>query len=95
MLKHLRPMLVRSALLCVACGAAGPAMAASGFGMHPGPKIIMAPRYVPSAPSRSGLSRRPFQGDRLAAHRFRGRGGLIGVGDESGEEPVPVPVEGG
>ncbi|MFI5015588.1 MAG: hypothetical protein ACHQAY_24905, partial [Hyphomicrobiales bacterium] len=46
-------------------------------------------------PSRSGLSRRPFQGDRLAAHRFRGRGGLIGVGDESGEEPVPVPVEGG
>jgi hypothetical protein len=92
MLKHLRPMLVRCALLCIACAAAEPALAASAFGMHTGPKIIMAPRYVPSARSRFDLSRRLLQRDQLDGHHFRGESGLIGTGDAPVE--VPVPVEG-
>ncbi len=95
MLEHLRPMLTRCVLLSFACVMAPSAMAASAAGMLARPKIITAPRFVPSAPGRGAFRGRELQRDRLAAHRFRGRLGGIGIGDGEGAYPVPVPVGGG
>jgi hypothetical protein len=95
MLEHLRPMLTRCVLLSFACVMAAPAVEASAAGMLARPKIITAPRFVPSAPGRGAFRGRELQRDQLAAHRFRGRRGGIGIGDGEGAYPVPVPVGGG
>ncbi|SDR51939.1 hypothetical protein SAMN05444161_5148 [Rhizobiales bacterium GAS191] len=98
MLRQFRPLLMRCALACAGL-AAMPAMAAPPFGAHPGPRVIMAPRYVPNIPRQFRPARQAVRQDhfdkRFDRRRLRDRSLLIGVDSGVNEVPVPAGIDAG
>ena len=97
MVRQLRPVLMRCALIGLAGLVSSPAiaaMAARGFGGHAAPRVIMAPRIVRNAPLRNTPIGRNARHEFLDRHRFHRDGSFIGDGTIDAV-PVPVRVEGG